>query len=409
MQPKHPLLQKCLAYLESLPHLNLEIQVEATPYVEETVVADSQIVVTTSQGSVTYIVVIKSNVTNETLPFDLDYLSALSHKLERLNTLKYSDLTDHYNVARDVVRDAAPRSWEQRIQDSNFHGVIKHTLSNYRLLLIAQKVSQLVAQQLIQKNIEFIDTQGNCYLNSPALYLLTTSNPLTTKASTESLEVTPSTVQLMYALLQTNDSRIHNAVASLIAKTEHISQKTIKNQLDRLYQLSYLHRQPNGGYRIANPTKLFERWELGYIETLRPKLMIETYTPSSGRRFSDVKDDIIHYAEQEGYLIGGELGGAIATKYLNPIGATLHLPPTQNPTSLFLKLKLKPDKQGSITFMRQFGSHNAWHNSPAPMLADPLLIHAEMMTLATDDRIRETSDRLYNQYLAERQEVVEAI
>jgi hypothetical protein len=342
--------------------LKLETQVEAVPYVGDTVMADGQVVVHSLQGTVTYVFEVKTSVTSETVEDVAQYLKKLKHRLP----------------------------------------------DQYRTLLVTDKLSKSTAEKLIQNDFEFIDTSGNCYLNSPALYLLT-SNTTLPEISSKTLEIIPSTLQLMYVLLQMRDFSIPSSVLNAIAEAAGISQKAIKNQLDRLYQLSYLHRQPNGGYRIANPTELFERWELGYIETLRPKLMIETYTPSSGRRFSDVKDDIIHYAEQEGYLIGGELGGAIATKYLNPIGATLHLPPTQNPTSLFLKLKLKPDKQGSITFMRQFGSRNAWHNSPVPMLADPLLIHAEMMTLATDERIRETSDRLYKQYLAERQEVVEAI
>lgn len=101
------------------------------------------------------------------------------------------------------------------------------------------------------------------------------------------------------------------------------------------------------------------------------------------------------------------MGAAIATNNLNPIGATLHLPANQNPTALLIKLKLKPDKEGTIRFVRQFGDRNAWENSPIPMLVDPLLIHAEMMTLDTDERIRETSDRLFRQYLLKRQHKVE--
>ncbi|OWY68983.1 hypothetical protein B7486_23110 [cyanobacterium TDX16] len=362
MQPKHPLLQKCLAQLQALPHLKVETEVEEMPYIASNIVADGQIAIHSPQGSVTYVIEIKSNVTSETITFVLDYLNVLKQRLT----------------------------------------------SYYRPLLITEKLSKSVTKRLIQENIEFIDATGNCYLNSPALYLLTSSTPLAIEASTESLEITTSTLQLMYVLLQIKSPKIPKPLFNELAESAGISLKTVKFLLNRLCQLKYLQRQPGDNYWIANYIQLLERWELGYKESLRPKLLLGTYTPLTGRQFSEIVDEIVHYAKDEGYLIGGELGGAIATDYLHPIGATLHLPEDQNPISLQLKLRLKPERQGTITFVRQFGTRNAWDNSPVPMLADPLLIHAEMMALATDERVRETSNRLFNQYLIQLQNAAEA-
>lgn len=349
MPPKHPLLQKCLSYLEALPHLKVEAEVGAVPYAE-TVLADGQIVLHSPQGSTTYIVEIKSDTTIETLSFLIEYLKQLKQQLSQ----------------------------------------------NQKPLLIAKKLSKLVTKRLIQENLEFIDTAGNCYLNSPALYLLTSSSALENEKPAKSLEITVSTLKLMYALLLSESPEISKAKFDEIAKIAGISASNVEQSLDRLHNLKYLQRQPRGGYRIVSREKLLERWELGYAESLRSHLLIGTYSPASGKQFSEVEATIVNHAEDEGYLIGGELGGAIATKYLTPIGATLHLPENKSPTSLYLNLKLKPDQQGSITFLRQFGTQNGWTNR----LANPLLIHAEMMTLAIDERIQETSDRLYHQYLA---------
>lgn len=362
MLPKHPLLQKCLTQLEALPHLKVKSEVEEVPYVGKTVIADGQITIHSPQGSVTYVVEIKTNVTISNLGETTAYLETLKQRLPH----------------------------------------------HYRPLLIAEKLSNLTIKGLIQRNFEFIDAAGNCYLNSPALYLLTSNTPLNTEKPAKSLDITTGTLQLMYVLLQMESAKIPKPLFNKFAEAAGISLKTVESSLDRLYQLKYLQRQSGGSYRIANYTKLLERWELGYTETLRPKLLLGTYTPTSGKPFSELEDGIIHRAQDEGYLIGGELGGAIATKYLRPIGATLHLPEDHSPISLQLKLKLKPDPQGTINFVRQFGSRNTWDNSPKPMLADPLLIHAEMMTLATDERVRETSDRLFKQYLLERQHRVGA-
>lgn len=235
-QPKHPLLQKCLAQLEALPHLKVETEVEEMPYIARNIMADGQIVVHSPQGSVTYVVEIKSNVTIETIRSVLDYLNALKQRL-----------TNHD-----------------------------------RPLLIAEKLSRLVTKCLIRENIEFIDATGNCYLNSPALYLLTSSTPLATETSTESLEITTSTLQLMYVLLQMKSPNIPKPLFNKFAEAAGISLKTVKSLLERLYQLKYLQRQPGSGYWIANYTKLLERWELGYTESLRPKLLLGTYTPLAG-------------------------------------------------------------------------------------------------------------------------------
>ena len=66
-----------------------------------------------------------------------------------------------------------------------------------------------------------------------------------------------------------------------------------------------------------------------------------------------------------------------------------------------MKCKLKPSPTGEITFLLQFGTQNAWSDYPEP-LADPLLLGAELL-LSQDDRLRETRDRLYINYIAERQ------
>lgn len=355
MRPKHPLLQKCLTYLEKLPHVQVETEVGAMPYVED-VLADGKITIRTPQGAATYIAVIRSDTTIETLSFVVEYINHLKQKLT-----------------------------EER-----------------RPLLIADNFSKLTQKELIRADIEFIDTAGDCYLNSHALYLLTSNTPLTTEKTPKSLEITPSILQLMYVLLRTQQPDIPKYFFGQLAHFAGIPQRSVESFLDRLCRLNYLQRQPKSGYQIINHKKLLERWELGYAESLRSKLFIGTYAPSSGKRFSDIEAQIIDRAEDEQYLIGGELGGALATKYLSPIGATLHLPEDKNPTPLCLQLKLKPDSRGTITFLRQFGNNSnewIWENPPAPMLADPLLIHAEMMTLATDERIRETSDRLFEQHL----------
>ncbi|MCD8487495.1 MAG: GntR family transcriptional regulator [Desertifilum sp.] len=353
MQPKHPLLQKCLTQLEALPHLGVKIEVKEMPYVSNNVMADGLMSVGTAQGSVNYVVEIKSSVTRESLRSVLGYFDELKQRLD----------------------------------------------NNYTPLLIAEKLSSSVVNQLIQANIQFLDSTGNFYLNSPSLYLLT-SNPLLAKYKpNQSLNITAGTLQVMYGILQSQSTIISRTFVEELAEISGVDLKTVNSSLNRLSQLRYLQRQPGGGYRLVDDIKFLERWELGYIETLRPKLLLGTYTPILGQSFFDIKNSILERAQQERYLIGGELGGEISTGYLKSMGATLHLSEDANPISLSLKLKIKPDLQGKIYLLRQFGNCNQWGKESINSLVNPLLIHAELMLIESDERIKETNQRLFNQYL----------
>jgi hypothetical protein len=56
--------------------------------------------------------------------------------------------------------------------------------------------------QLIAEKVEFIDTAGNMYLNSPAAYILMRGNRLPRAETTAKLAFTPAGLQLVYSLLQ---------------------------------------------------------------------------------------------------------------------------------------------------------------------------------------------------------------
>jgi hypothetical protein len=170
-----------------------------------------------------------------------------------------------------------------------------------------------------------------------------------------------------------------------------------------LYKLGYLQRQREGKYIIDKYNKLLERWEIGYAETLRPKLFIGAYTPALQRDFSDIKESIIQLASYDKFLIGGELGAALATYYLIPRSATLHV--NKNHSSIAAKLKLKPSPQGEITFIQQFGNQNSGFYNQVEHIADPLLLHAELL-LSDNDRLRETAERIYDKFILDRQQDV---
>jgi hypothetical protein len=207
-----------------------------------------------------------------------------------------------------------------------------------KLLLITRYLTDAAIQYLLDENIEFIDSAGNMYLNNTATYILIRGKRHPKEKISFSLQITYNTLKLIYILLKT--PKIFESSSKELANAADLTTRTVNQTLKNLYQLGYLQRQRNGNYRIANYTKLLERWEIGYYETLRPKLLLATFTTIGERKFSQVSDSIVDLAKEQDFLIGGELGAAILTSYLNPIGATLHT--LDNHRLIAAKLKLKP-------------------------------------------------------------------
>ena len=145
MQPKNPLFQKCFDYLESLPHIGVTLQEE--PYFSREALADGKLTIKTSNKSVNYVCEIKSGLTNDEIEQVTKYFYNLGERLEPTE----------------------------------------------RPLLITSGLSNVVVEQLLKKNIEFIDVKGNIYLNSPEIYLLV-RNQVSKGGASKYLEITPATL-----------------------------------------------------------------------------------------------------------------------------------------------------------------------------------------------------------------------
>lgn len=272
-------------------------------------------------------------------------------------------------------------------------------------MLITDTLSDEVLDSFLENNIEFIDTTGNIYLNNSSLYILVRSSSTQSKKLLSASKITTNTLKVAYAILQ-DPYILQYPTLEVISNVAGVDFQTVKSSLESLYQLNYLQRQRNGTYRIENYTKLLERWEMGYIENLRPELLRGTFSTRENIDFNDISKQIREIAQNQKIIIGGELGAAILTGYLKPINMTIHIPEEYNYRTITTMLRLKPDPKGNIIILKQFGNKNQ-AKSFEPV-ADPLLIHAELC-LYPDERLKETAKRLYEEYIITRQEIAEIV
>lgn len=367
MAPKNPLFQKCISYLKSLP--GIESSIEGESYSSSKVLADGMLIISMSGKIAHYVCEIKTGLTSDLIDDVATYIFKLGTRLKEKE----------------------------------------------RPLLITRGLSNVVVDQFLQRNIEFIDVDGNIYLNSPGIYVIV-RNQISKEGASRSLEITATALQVMYALLA-ESKRLKNKSERMrslypeskpdtpisyeqISRLSGVSLKTVKSNLKKLQDLDYITYKDQG-YEIVDYVKLLERWELGYSERLRAKLILGTFSPIGKAEFSTVRDQIQHCAEMYDYLIGGELGAAIMTNHLRPISAALYLPNSSTSRKLAVNLKLKPDPEGNIIFFQAFGSKGGLRQNPSTRnLAHPLLIHAELVWTG-NSRLKEIAQRIYDKHIEE--------
>ncbi|MGL5880249.1 MAG: type IV toxin-antitoxin system AbiEi family antitoxin [Xenococcaceae cyanobacterium] len=373
MTPNEELLEECLAHLNNLP------EIHANPANHQSSsFTDGHIIVKSPFHSTDYHYNIKLTVTNANVDVAIDRL--------------------------------------KRFQ----------TKSNIHPLLLTRHVPENALDRLLKQNLEFIDAAGNMFLSSPATYILIRGKRYLKHPAAKTKTITTTGLKLIYILLQ--NPYLLQATYREMAASAGVAVGSVANILNNLEKFLYIQRQRSGGYRLTDYTKLLHRWELGYAERLRPKLFLGTFTPSR-QSFSELRENIIKEANNNRFLIGGELGAAIATDYLRPQKVTLHVSGNHRP--LLVKLRLKPDPNGEITLLNQFGTSNAWvqedetaegltlevssrvktprpgqgaarvvrAENQNPPLASPLLLYAELL-MENDERLRSTAERLKDQYIA---------
>ncbi|MDJ0616095.1 MAG: type IV toxin-antitoxin system AbiEi family antitoxin [Calothrix sp. MO_192.B10] len=349
MGDENKLLQDCLEKLKALP--NIQVTPKKIPNTKIDSSADGIITIRSPLKSVDYVYAIQPNVTGTTAELVIAYFKLHQEKLTK------------------------------------------------KLFLITRYLSEPAIAKLVENNIEFIDTAGNIYLNSPAAYILIRGQHRPKEKYTSPLQITPNNLKVIYILLKLPN--ILKASLKELADAAGVTSTTANHTLKNLYRLGYLQRQPGGNYRIAHYSKLLERWEIGYIESLRPKLLLGHFTPVVKGKLAEILDNIIQQAKEKNFLIGGELGAALTSSYLVPTGATLHV--KDNYRLIAAKLKLKPSPEGKIIFLQQFGLDNAGDYNQAEPIADPLLIHAELM-MENNERLEETAKRIFIKYIEPRQQ-----
>ena len=209
--------------------------------------------------------------------------------------------------------------------------------------------------------------------------------------------MTATDFKLLYALL--SRPALRSATYRDLSVKTGVSLGKVSDTLAKLKTAKYIYEVKSGALFLADAEKLLERWESGYLEQLRPKLIPSHWRLSKPAARESVLANI---TTRPDVLVGGEVAADELTHYLKPAALTLHVPKGQV-RAVAMQRRLLPAKDESeITLLERFvpppqlkdpcaldrfQSKSRWN------LAEPMLIRAELLAHG-DSRLREVAGRI---------------
>jgi hypothetical protein len=290
--------------------------------------------------------------------------------------------------------------------DIVLHKIKSFESGNKKILLFTDYVNPNIAEKFRKNVVEFVDATGNLYINQQPLYIYITGQKGKIIKERPPRAFSPTGLKIIFLFLKKpeavnwNYRDIGEATGAALGGVGWIMGDLRSSGFIRVKVSKNAQRQRE----LVNRQKLLDRWEVGYVEKLRPKLFRNRYRIAGQRTINDLLEIIKDINISNKILIGGELGAKLLGENIRPQRATLHL--ADNYKELINNMKLVPDNNGNIDILEAFGIFNNYKEIDTfdYDIADPLLIRAELISFGID-RLNEIADDILNNYISKRLEL----
>lgn len=320
-------------------------------------------------------------------------------QVKRGNRLLDAEITiDGLKKVRFAV---AVKKWAQQ---ANF-GAMVNQLQQLpgKGMLVADYVDPMMADRLRDLEIPYIDTVGNVYINEKAFYVLVKTTRAQAKneynlrgglkARQQGRAFNPKGLRVVYAVMQ--NEKLLNAPYREIAEKAQVALGTVGWVINDLKQGKFLIQIPPGKRRLNNKKQLLNKWVDAYLEKLRPKLFVGTFSAENDDWWKGLDYGLTDY----GARWGGEVAAAKLTGHLKPEEVTVYLP-KEGDERMFTDYRFRKDPNGKIHVYRAFWNENQNYQNDDTDIVDPLIVYADL--IATGDvRNIETARILYQNELNE--------
>ncbi|MDQ1830965.1 type IV toxin-antitoxin system AbiEi family antitoxin [Massilia scottii] len=260
-------------------------------------------------------------------------------------------------------------------------------------LLVAPRMSAELADKCREIGVQFIDADGNAYLQAPGMLVLVKGQrPSKGSALSEALSEGvraggPSALRLAFVLLCAPE--LLNAPYRVLSQAAGISLGTIGAIFQDLARRGFINNA-RSGRRFLEQERLMNEWATMYPVVLRPKLTARRFRASERDWWKSV--DITRFEA----VWGGEVAADQLTGYLKPEKITIYMHRAsmrQNLGKLVIQNKLRADPDGDIDILEKFWELPPIDNA-TPASVPPLLAYADLVA-SMETRTLEVATMIY--------------
>lgn len=263
-------------------------------------------------------------------------------------------------------------------------------------LIMAEYINSSIASELIKKRINFIDCQGNIFINIPNKIYIEVKGKKQEKQKEKQSTIlfNPKGMQLLSILLN-DESLLNNSLRNL-QKMSGISLERTSKVIKELKENGYIWETKKNYFKFRNKKVIFERWIENYGERLRPKLLIGTYRISSKTSFQKIAQILKN--KNLSFAYGGETGAEILSNYFQAGCIDLFIPEEQS-VNVIEHLKLAPAKEYNVRLFNLYSEEIIFPDKSINIpTVIPILVYAELL-YQENDRATEAADIIFNKYI----------
>lgn len=255
-------------------------------------------------------------------------------------------------------------------------------------LLVANYVNPVMAEELKQNNINFIDMAGNAYINYfPIIFFI--KGQKDKKKNFKNRVDNPFTkmgLKIIYALLR--DQNLISKPQRTIANHAGVALGTVGNVIQNLENMGYIIQMGKRGKKIVEKNELLKRWCLEYPERLKYKMLLGRFEgPENFWRNAQLKTNNAQW--------GGEVAAYKLTKYLKPEEFIIYADEGYL-TNIIIQNRLRKVEDGNIFIIQQFWPEDIYFKKKD--VVHPILIYADLLEFKNQRKV-ETARLIYDKHI----------
>lgn len=274
---------------------------------------------------------------------------------------------------------------KREVKNHQLHNLIEAKNHIKDFLLVAEKLYPKTKKELREHNINYIEANGNAYINRNDVFLfIDTNKSLNIQRKKGNRAFTKTGLKVVFHFLL--QPQLINRTQREIADFTKVGLGNIPQVINGLLDTNHLLKLNRKEYMFNDLEALFEKWIGEFDQTLKPTLFKQRFRfPNNVQNWREIDFN------KEKTFWGGEPAGDIWTNYLRPEKFTLYT--TETNKEVMVNYKLVPDKNGEILVYEMF-----WNNKLNDITVPKELVYADLM-LTDDQRCKETAKMIYDEHL----------